>query len=67
MLVIVPTPKDKASVKAVINIETAASLIAWPTRSFALDARLVRRIAATIKNILSTPTAKVLTYDNTST
>lgn len=55
---IVPTPKEKASVRAVIRMETAASAIHSPTRFSAGDERFVLFTAATIRNMLSVPTAK---------
>lgn len=56
-LVIAPTPKENASVSEVIRIDIAASLIDSPIRFWTGKARLVCRTAATIKNILSVPTA----------
>ena len=58
----VPTPKEKASVNAVIRIDTAASAMHSPTLCSTDAARLVLLTAATIKNILSVPTARVFRY-----
>lgn len=52
-----PTPNEKASVSDVIIMEMAASLIHSPIRLETGYARFVCRTAATIRNILSVPTA----------
>jgi hypothetical protein len=58
-----PTPNEKASVRAVIRMEMAASASALPIRCSTGLARFVRRRAATIRNILSVPTAENKTRD----